>query len=133
MNESWQYSVFVSLISTVTSIICLQLEIRKKPDSQCNHPPFTTCCFCEWKRWKRRPDYRGNKRFKWIRLNLNAASVSFFLVVELSCLYIIPKSQKLSFQRPLACSLQVLIQVCLLKILNNFPFANAQGGVYRIW
>lgn len=29
MNESWQNSVFVYLIGTVTSIICLQLEIRK--------------------------------------------------------------------------------------------------------
>ena len=64
---------------------------------------------------------------------------SFFLVKNA---LVIPFSQKLSFDlflshgNHLYVQSQVLIQVCLyllLKVLNIFPFATVQVGVYKIW
>lgn len=91
---------------------------KKTLESQCFHPPFDTCCFYKWKRWRPRPGYRGNRRVKWwavrIRLNLNAVSV-FLLVFVKTVIRIIPLSQKFSFvlflqHRP-SCSSRVLIQI----------------------
>lgn len=98
------------------SSVCSEKQ-EKTSESQCYHPPFDTCCFYKWKRWRSRTDYRGNRRVKWravrIRLNLNAVSV-FLLVFVKTVIIPLSKSFLLSC---FSNTDQVLIQFTLLQVL----------------